>query len=137
MLTRLPGTPSPRKKRTNSTPTRKPIDKKQILQQLVTPSGAGSNISVNSATEAPRKVTFTLMILLRTKFISAQVSLGELIQMNDKGRRSKSEEGPEPTEAETSLDMDPKLEKKVEFKSKKPGQVFKLYSSGHICSSAG
>lgn len=52
----MSGTPSPRKKRTNSTPTRKPIDKKQILQQLVTPSGTGSNISVNSATEAPRKV---------------------------------------------------------------------------------
>jgi len=41
------------------------------------------------------------------------VSLGELIQMSDKGRRSKSEEGPAPTEAETSLDADSKMEKKV------------------------
>ncbi|XP_059470868.1 uncharacterized protein LOC132193927 isoform X2 [Neocloeon triangulifer] len=91
-------TPSPRKKRTNSTPTRKPIDKKHILQQLVTPTGAGSTMSVNSAVEVSRKV-----------------SLGELIQMSDKNRRTKSEEGPAPAEAETSLDADTKMEKKVTF----------------------
>ncbi|CAB3373926.1 Hypothetical predicted protein [Cloeon dipterum] len=91
-------TPSPRKKRTNSTPTRKPLDKKKILQQLVTPTGGGSTMSVNSAVEVSRKV-----------------SLGELIQMSDKNRRTKSEEGPSPGEAETSLDADPKLEKKVTF----------------------
>jgi hypothetical protein len=37
--------------------------------------------------------------------------------MSDKGRRTKSEEGPAPPEAETSLDMDPKLEKKVKLVS--------------------
>jgi hypothetical protein len=62
-----------------------------------------------------------------TKYNSTQVSLGELIQMSDKGGRSKSEEGPVPTEAETSLDMDPKLEKKVEYQFKKPYQLFLIF----------
>jgi hypothetical protein len=51
------------------------------------------------------------------------VSLGELIQLNEKNRRSNSDEGPVPSEAETSLDLDPKLEKKVFIFNK---SVFKI-----------
>lgn len=51
--------------------------------------------------------------------------------MSDKGRRSKSEEGPVPPEAETSLDMDPKLEKKVAFvfKNTQPGFYVDFFRS--------
>lgn len=53
------GTPSPRKKRNNSTPTKKNIsEKKHILQKLITPSANQQN---------PRKV-----------------SLGELIQLSER-----------------------------------------------------
>lgn len=46
-----PGTPSPRKKRNNSTPTKKNVnEKKQILQQLVSPAqNAATKVSVLSA----------------------------------------------------------------------------------------
>lgn len=47
--------------------------------------------------------------------------------MSDKGRRTKSEEGPVPPEAETSLDIDPKLEKKVELVNELANSEFKNY----------
>uniref|UniRef100_A0A182N197 Cubilin n=1 Tax=Anopheles dirus TaxID=7168 RepID=A0A182N197_9DIPT len=95
------GTPSPRKKRNNSTPTKKNVnEKKQILQQLVSPAQ-------NAATK--------------------QVSLGELIQLSEtrlKANYAESEAGmKETTFSENSLSVtsmvrqisDPKLEKKVTF----------------------
>ncbi|XP_058063429.1 uncharacterized protein LOC131213412 [Anopheles bellator] len=96
------GTPSPRKKRNNSTPTKKNVnEKKQILQQLVSPAQ-------NAATK--------------------QVSLGELIQMSENRLKAGSYADPEPgltetTFSENSLSVasmvrqisDPKLEKKVTF----------------------
>uniref|UniRef100_A0A6E8PJD8 Uncharacterized protein n=1 Tax=Aedes aegypti TaxID=7159 RepID=A0A6E8PJD8_AEDAE len=94
-------TPSPRKKRNNSTPTKKNVnEKKQILQQLVSPAP-------NSATK--------------------QVSLGELIQLSEnrlKVHHAESESDlKETTFSEHSLSVssmvrqisDPKLEKKVTF----------------------
>ena len=42
----VPGTPSPRKKRNNSTPTKNKTntnDKKQLLQQLVSPAANASS----------------------------------------------------------------------------------------------
>ncbi|XP_058443100.1 uncharacterized protein LOC131425318 isoform X3 [Malaya genurostris] len=94
-------TPSPRKKRNNSTPTKKNVnEKKQILQQLVSPAP-------NSATK--------------------QVSLGELIQLSEnrlKVNHTESESDiKETTFSEHSLSVssivrqisDPKLEKKVTF----------------------
>ncbi|XP_035898286.1 uncharacterized protein LOC118505883 isoform X4 [Anopheles stephensi] len=95
-------TPSPRKKRNNSTPTKKNVnEKKQILQQLVSPAQ-------NAATKQ-------------------QVSLGELIQLSEtrlKANYAESETGlKETTFSENSLSVtsmvrqisDPKLEKKVTF----------------------
>ncbi|XP_055525442.1 uncharacterized protein LOC129718573 isoform X3 [Wyeomyia smithii] len=95
------GTPSPRKKRNNSTPTKKNVnEKKQILQQLVSPAP-------NSATK--------------------QVSLGELIQLSEnrlKVNHAESESDiKETTFSDHSLSVssivrqisDPKLEKKVTF----------------------
>ncbi|XP_053678642.1 uncharacterized protein LOC128729018 [Anopheles nili] len=94
-------TPSPRKKRNNSTPTKKNVnEKKQILQQLVSPAQ-------NAATK--------------------QVSLGELIQLSEtrlKANYAESEAAmKETTFSENSLSVtsmvrqisDPKLEKKVTF----------------------
>nr|XP_029711963.1 uncharacterized protein LOC109407380 isoform X3 [Aedes albopictus] len=94
-------TPSPRKKRNNSTPTKKNVnEKKQILQQLVSPAP-------NAATK--------------------QVSLGELIQLSEnrlKVHHAESESDlKETTFSEHSLSVssmvrqisDPKLEKKVTF----------------------
>ncbi|XP_058822414.1 uncharacterized protein LOC131683943 isoform X3 [Topomyia yanbarensis] len=94
-------TPSPRKKRNNSTPTKKNAnEKKQILQQLVSPAP-------NSATK--------------------QVSLGELIQLSEnrlKVNHAESESDiKETTFSDHSLSVssivrqisDPKLEKKVTF----------------------
>uniref|UniRef100_A0A182W5H3 Cubilin n=1 Tax=Anopheles minimus TaxID=112268 RepID=A0A182W5H3_9DIPT len=94
------GTPSPRKKRNNSTPTKKNVnEKKQILQQLVSPAQ-------NATTK---------------------VSLGELIQLSEtrlKANYAESEAGlKETTFSENSLSVtsmvrqisDPKLEKKVTF----------------------
>ncbi|XP_055586798.1 uncharacterized protein LOC129739391 isoform X3 [Uranotaenia lowii] len=93
--------PSPRKKRNNSTPTKKNVnEKKQILQQLVSPAP-------NAATK--------------------QVSLGELIQLSEnrlKVNHAESESDlKETTFSEHSLSVssmvrqisDPKLEKKVTF----------------------
>ncbi|XP_055617633.1 uncharacterized protein LOC129762992 isoform X3 [Toxorhynchites rutilus septentrionalis] len=95
------GTPSPRKKRNNSTPTKKNVnEKKQILQQLVSP--------------APNATT-------------KQVSLGELIQLSEnrlKVNHAESESDLKETSfSEHSLSVssmvrqisDPKLEKKVTF----------------------
>ncbi|XP_065085313.1 uncharacterized protein LOC135707424 isoform X2 [Ochlerotatus camptorhynchus] len=94
-------TPSPRKKRNNSTPTKKNVnEKKQILQQLVSPAP-------NAAAK--------------------QVSLGELIQLSEnrlKVHHAESESDlKETTFSEHSLSVssmvrqisDPKLEKKVTF----------------------
>ncbi|XP_069700777.1 uncharacterized protein [Periplaneta americana] len=99
-------TPSPRKKRNNSTPTKKNIaEKKQILQQLITPSANQQH---------PRKV-----------------SLGELIQLSERKMKEadKSKEGEEtettfstvlsdsqsaPSTAALSS-IDAKFEKKVTF----------------------
>ncbi|XP_068083923.1 uncharacterized protein [Anabrus simplex] len=99
-------TPSPRKKRNNSTPTKKNIaEKKQILQQLISPS-------IN---QQPRKV-----------------SLGELIQLSERKLKQNGENtsGGEGDEKETTLSegatalvassasrssIDAKLEKKVTF----------------------
>ncbi|KAJ8915775.1 hypothetical protein NQ315_004587, partial [Exocentrus adspersus] len=92
-------TPSPKKKRNNSTPTKKSIsEKKQILQQLVSP--------VNKQT-------------------TKKIYLGELIQLNNikpsKSTESKpsdviktSDTKQEESSGQTVLN-DPKLEKKVTF----------------------
>ncbi|KAF7275274.1 hypothetical protein GWI33_012018, partial [Rhynchophorus ferrugineus] len=90
-------TPSPKKKRNNSTPTKKNVaEKKQILQQLISPVGKQS---------------------------TKKVSLGELIHMSEHKnngahsapsvviRETKFGEG----EAAMSVLNDPKLEKKVTF----------------------
>ncbi|XP_066250843.1 uncharacterized protein [Euwallacea similis] len=89
--------PSPKKKRNNSTPTKKNVaEKKQILQQLISP--------VN-------------------KHVSKRVSLGELIQMTDR-KSSGIQSAPSVIIKETKLSdtdpaltalNDPKLEKKVTF----------------------
>ncbi|CAH1100186.1 unnamed protein product [Psylliodes chrysocephalus] len=87
------GTPSPKKKRNNSTPTKKTIaDKRQILQQLVSP-----------------------------KPNSKKVSLGELIQLSElkpddetKSNQTTSKTNFIENAAQTAL-IDPKLEKKVTF----------------------
>lgn len=90
------GTPSPKKKRNNSTPTKKnAAEKKQILQQLVSPS----------------------------RNLSRKVSLGELIQLNDLKPEAPVEKD-KPKVADTKFGdnatvqstlSDPKLEKKVTF----------------------
>ncbi|KFB42558.1 AGAP000443-PA-like protein [Anopheles sinensis] len=97
------GTPSPRKKRNNSTPTKKNVnEKKQILQQLVSPAQ-------NAATKV--------------------ISLGELIQLSETRLKAQSYADAEAaglketTFSENSLSVtsmvrqisDPKLEKKVTF----------------------
>ncbi|KAF2903769.1 hypothetical protein ILUMI_02404 [Ignelater luminosus] len=93
-------TPSPRKKRNNSTPTKKnAAEKKQILQQLVTPSG--------------------------NKQLSRKVSLGELIQLSERkvkdGEQKHLTGADQVKETKLSIDTpsialtDPKLEKKVTF----------------------
>lgn len=105
-----PGTPSPRKKRNNSTPTKKNIaEKKQILQQLITPSANQQYLR--------------------------KVSLGELIQLSERkvreGDKGKDGEADgEETETTFSMAMsdsqsapstvalssaDAKMEKKVTF----------------------
>lgn len=98
------GSPSPRKKRNNSTPSRKnTVEKKQILQQLISPSP-------------------------QTR---PKLSLGEIIQMSDNHLKPPvvAEPAPSAEEKETSffdnssptsssqtvLAPDPKLEKKVTF----------------------
>lgn len=99
------GTPSPRKKRNNSTPTRKnAAEKKQILQQLVATPG--------------------------NQNLSRKVSLGELIQLserniNERNGHRNAAANPEPQIQETRVSnetsqamltlSDPKLEKKVTF----------------------
>ncbi|XP_031348289.1 uncharacterized protein LOC116174493 [Photinus pyralis] len=96
----LSWTPSPRKRRNNSTPTKKnAAEKKQILQQLVTPSG--------------------------NKQVSKKVSLGELIQLTERkgkdGCESKLDVLGPMKETKLLVDSpsivlnDPKLEKKVTF----------------------
>lgn len=105
----LVGSPSPRKKRNNSTPSRKnTVEKKQILQQLISPSP-------------------TLPQAQRPK-----LSLGEIIQMSDNNhlrppapteatalagdeKETSFFENASPTTSETVLAPDPKLEKKVTF----------------------
>lgn len=103
------GTPSPRKKRNNSTPTKKnAAEKKQILQQLISPAANQNH--------------------------ARKVSMGELIQMSER-RAKESEEAKlsssTPENRETSFTngdalstisspamrqlSDPKLEKKVTF----------------------
>ncbi|XP_060519804.1 uncharacterized protein LOC132698003 isoform X2 [Cylas formicarius] len=89
------GTPSPKKKRNNSTPTKKNVaEKKQILQQLISPVNKQTNRKVN---------------------------LVELIQMseskgtqNGPGAKVKETKFSENDAALTALN-DPKLEKKVTF----------------------
>ncbi|CAG9761695.1 unnamed protein product [Ceutorhynchus assimilis] len=89
------GSPSPKKKRNNSTPTKKnAADKKQILQQLISP--------VN-------------------KHSSKRVSLGELIQMSEQ-KSNGIQSAPSVIIKETKFSdpaltalNDPKLEKKVTF----------------------
>lgn len=98
------GSPSPRKKRNNSTPSRKNTDeKKQILQQLISPSA--------TATQRPK------------------LSLGEIIQMADNNhlkppvvadvlideKETSFFEAGSPSSSQTVLVPDPKLEKKVTF----------------------
>lgn len=104
------GTPSPRKKRNNSTPTKKnAAEKKQILQQLISPAGTNDH--------------------------SKKITMGELIQMSEKRTLSTVESAPafvnygidnketsfasEASSPSTSPSMrhisDPKLEKKVTF----------------------
>lgn len=104
------GSPSPRKKRNNSTPTKKnAAEKKQILQQLISPAPANDH--------------------------SKKISMGELIQMSEKRTLSTVESAPafveygldikdtsfasEASSPSTSPSMrqvsDPKLEKKVTF----------------------
>lgn len=104
------GTPSPRKKRNNSTPTKKnAAEKKQILQQLISPATANDH--------------------------SKKITMGELIQMSEKRTLSTVESAPafvdygienketsfasEGSSPSTSPSMrhisDPKLEKKVTF----------------------
>ncbi|XP_045464827.1 uncharacterized protein LOC123674047 [Harmonia axyridis] len=93
--------PSPKKKRNNSTPTKKnAAEKKQILQQLVSPNN---------------------------KQLSRKVSLGELMQMNDRHpgfRTAHQDDDHHLTIEETkfiendttqAVLNDPKLEKKVHF----------------------
>lgn len=92
------GTPSPKKKRNNSTPTKKnAAEKKLILQQLVSP-------------------------VINTR----KVSLGELIQLNDLKADVPTEKESQTKVCETkfadattttvqSALSDPKLEKKVTF----------------------
>ncbi|XP_044736742.1 uncharacterized protein LOC123298714 [Chrysoperla carnea] len=100
-------TPSPRKKRNNSTPTKKnAAEKKQILQQLISPAGGQNR--------------------------SRKVSLGELIQLSErkvKDAEEKAQNGSKENEDEctetnfsttpkstlTATIDDPKLEKKVTF----------------------
>uniref|UniRef100_A0A336N481 CSON006260 protein n=1 Tax=Culicoides sonorensis TaxID=179676 RepID=A0A336N481_CULSO len=98
------GTPSPRKKRNNSTPSKKSVvDKKQILQQLVSPATSG-----------------------RAKVI---VSLDELIHLSERMNHL-ADAGSDPNIKETTFSesnasapavtlsrpfSDPKLEKKVTF----------------------
>ncbi|XP_068905882.1 uncharacterized protein [Tenebrio molitor] len=93
------GTPSPKKKRNNSTPTKKnAAEKKQILQQLISPGN---------------------------KQLSRKVSLGELMQMSERklkeneqkqdgGSGTKETKFCESDGVQTAL-SDPKLEKKVTF----------------------
>lgn len=104
------GTPSPRKKRNNSTPTKKnAAEKKQILQQLISPASGNDH--------------------------SKKITMGELIQMSEKRTLSTVESAPafvdygmenketsfasEASTPSTSPSMrhisDPKLEKKVTF----------------------
>ncbi|XP_015833125.1 uncharacterized protein LOC103312261 isoform X4 [Tribolium castaneum] len=93
-------TPSPKKKRNNSTPTKKnAAEKKQILQQLISPGN---------------------------KQLSRKVSLGELMQMSEKKLKESGEQKPdaesriketkfgEGDSVQSALN-DPKLEKKVTF----------------------
>lgn len=98
------GSPSPRKKRNNSTPVKKnAAEKKQILQQLVSPAAAQTN---------------------------PKVSLGELISLSESRIRASNVDSEsdvkettfsENTGSLTSATMervilnDPKLEKKVTF----------------------
>lgn len=95
ILRNFTGTPSPKKKRNNSTPTKKnAAEKKQILQQLVSP-------------------------IINTR----KVSLGELIQLNDiktdpsivKDGQAKAIETKFGDSTVQSALSDPKLEKKVTF----------------------
>lgn len=94
--TTITGSPSPKKKRNNSTPTKKNVaEKKQILQQLISP--------VN-------------------KHTSKRVSLGELIQMTEQ-KNNGIQSAPSVIIKETKFSddpalaalNDPKLEKKVTF----------------------
>ncbi|KAK9876709.1 hypothetical protein WA026_014948 [Henosepilachna vigintioctopunctata] len=95
------GSPSPKKKRNNSTPTKKnAAEKKQILQQLVSPNSSQ---------------------------LSRKVSLGELMQMNDRSpgcsginRHKENQLTVNETKfiednSTESVLTDPKLEKKVHF----------------------
>lgn len=87
------GTPSPRKKRNNSTPTKKnAAEKKQILQQLVSPAANQNR--------------------------ARKINLGELIQLSERKVKD-AEDAKKANQAnqdETNLDLDdPKLEKKVTF----------------------
>lgn len=73
------GTPSPRKKRNNSTPTRKnAAEKRQILQQLVSPN-------MNSKVNELYLSRFCLFELQSSNdlFSRPQVSIGELIQLSE------------------------------------------------------
>lgn len=95
------GTPSPKKKRNNSTPTKKNVtEKKQILQQLISPAASRQN--------------------------SKKINLGELMQLDDRitiDLEAKHEEETAVKETKFSdknntsqaILNDPKLEKKVTF----------------------
>lgn len=120
----LSGTPSPRKKRNNSTPTKKNVnEKKQILQQLVSPApNSTAKVTPKKTTQVSRNVKLSLSLILQQ-----QVSLGELIQLSEnrlKVNHAESESDlKETTFSEHSLSVssmvrqisDPKLEKKVTF----------------------
>lgn len=98
-LSNSAGSPSPKKKRNNSTPTKKnATEKKQILQQLISPAGNRQS--------------------------NKQLNLGELMQLDDcktNDTATKQDDGPvketkfsEKTNAQPIL-SDPKMEKKVTF----------------------
>lgn len=96
------GTPSPRKKRNNSTPTRKnAAEKKQILQQLVAPS-SNHNLS--------RKVSLGELIQLTERNIHERKAVSSTAEPQIKETRA----GAEAPQAMLTL-SDPKLEKKVTF----------------------
>lgn len=116
------GSPSPRKKRNNSTPTRKNnAENRKILQQLISPNVSSK---VGRLGSSPVRSLF---------HYPTQVTLGELIQLSEKsGNHARKSLDSDSAFAETTFNdrpessgqkktltrqvsSDPKLEKKVTF----------------------